>query len=65
MTESPIRPQQRKRAPEEEINLYEILFRYLAYWPWFIVSVILCLCGTYMYLRYSTHVYSTSAKILI
>ena len=65
MTESPIRPQQRKRAPEEEINLYEILFRYLAYWPWFIVSVILCLCGTYMYLRYSTPVYSTSAKILI
>lgn len=65
MTESPIRPQVRKREPEEEINLYEILFKYLAYWPWFIVSVILCLGCAYMYLRYSTPVYSTSAKILI
>ena len=55
----------RRDIPNEEINLYEILFKYLAYWPWFIISVVLCLCGAYMYLRYSTPVYSTSAKILI
>ena len=55
----------RRDIPNEEINLYEIIFKYLAYWPWFIVSVVLCLCGAYMYLRYSTPVYTTSAKILI
>ena len=65
MIDSNIRPQQRKNMPKEEINLYEILFKYLAYWPWFVASVILCLCCTYMYLRYSTPVYTTSAKILI
>ena len=65
MIESNINPRLRKNKPEEEFNLYEILFKYLAYWPWFVISVILCLCGTYMYLRYSTPVYSTSAKILI
>ena len=65
MTESNINPRLRKNKPEEEFNLYEILFKYLAYWPWFVVSVIICMCCTYMYLRYSTPVYSTSAKILI
>ena len=65
MTESNINPRLRKNKPEEEFNLYEILFKYLAYWPWFIASVILCLCCSYMYLRYSTPIYSTSAKILI
>lgn len=60
-----IRPQMRKKLQREEINLYEVLFKYLAYWPWFIASVIVCLCCTYFYLRYSTPIYSTSAKILI
>ena len=65
MTNPNIKSQLRKDIPEEEFNLYEILFKYLAYWPWVVVSLILCLCGTYMYLRYSTPVYSTSAKVLI
>ena len=65
MTESNINPRIRKDKPKEEINLYEILFKYLAYWPWFVACVIICLCCTYMYLRYSTPIYSTSAKILI
>lgn len=55
----------RRDMPKEEINLYEILFKYLAYWPWYIVSVVVCLCCAYMYLRYSTPVYTASAKILI
>ena len=27
---------------EEQINIQEILFRYLIHWPWFVVSVIVC-----------------------
>lgn len=65
MTESTIKPQPRKNLPEQEFNIYEILFKYMAYWPWFVASVILCLGCAHMYLRYSTPVYSTSAKILI
>lgn len=65
MTDSNIKPQRRKNTSEEEFNLYEIFFKYLAYWPWFIVSVITCVCCTLIYLRYSTPIYSTSAKILI
>lgn len=66
MTENNIKRPIRKELPQkEELNLYEILFKYLAYWPWFIVSVIICLCGAYMHLRYSTPIYSASARILI
>lgn len=55
----------RNDLPKEEFNFYEILFKYLAYWPWFIVSVIICFFCAHMYLRYSAPVYSTSAKVLI
>ena len=65
MTDSNINPRIRKTTTEEDFNIYEILFKYLAYWPWFVVSIIICLCATHLYLRYSTPVYSTSAKILI
>ena len=65
MTDSNIKPQRRKNTSEEEFNLYEILFKYLAYWPWIVASVVVCLCSALVYLRYSTPIYSTSAKILI
>lgn len=66
MTESNFKHQrQQKDASVEEFNLYEILFKYLVYWPWFIASVVVCLCCALIYLRYSTPIYSTNAKILI
>ena len=60
-TERPIR----KELPKKEFNLYEILFKYLAYWPWFVVSLVTCIFCAHMYLRYSTPIYSSTAKILI
>ena len=44
MTEQNIKRPVRKEAQREEINLYEIIFRYLAYWPWFIIGVVVCMC---------------------
>ena len=54
MTENPINPQNMEE--EEGFNLYEIVFKYLIYWPWFIVSVLVCLIGAYVYLKYQTPV---------
>ena len=65
MTNPNIKNQLRKNMPEEEFNIYEILFKYLAYWPWVLASLILCLSCTFMYLRYITPVYNASAKVLI
>jgi tyrosine-protein kinase Etk/Wzc len=50
---------------EEEINLREELEKYLRYWPWFLISALLCLVVAFFYLRYSTPVYQTTATIII
>ena len=51
--------------PEEEFNLYAIIFKYLIYWPWFVASVLVCLIGTFVYLRYQTPIYNISSAVLI
>ena len=50
---------------EEQINIQEILFRYLIHWPWFVVSVIICIACAWGYLRLATPVYDITATVLI
>ena len=50
---------------EEEINLKEILQKYLRFWPWFILGVIVLLFGAYVYLRYETPLYRSTATIIV
>lgn len=53
---------------EEEdspFQLKEILSRYLKYWPWFIIAVIVSMLSALLYLRYASVVYSSVAKIKI
>ena len=54
-----------EEAQEKPFNIYEIVFKYLVYWPWFIISVIVCLTAAFVYLRYSTPVYSVYSTVLI
>lgn len=50
---------------EDNINIREELDKYLRYWPWFIISVILFICAAFIYLRYTPSSYQTTASILI
>ena len=50
---------------EEDFNIYDIIFKYLIYWPWFIISVLVCLAGTYVYLRFQAPVYNISFHIKV
>ncbi len=50
---------------EEQVNIQEILFRYLIHWPWFAVSVIICIACAWGYLRIATPIYNISATVLI
>lgn len=54
-----------ENSENEEINIQALLYRYLAFWPWIVLSVIILLGGAYLYLRYTPNTYSTSAKIKI
>lgn len=50
---------------EESVNLYALFFKYMVYWPWFVASVLVCVIGTYVYLRYQTPVYNITSSVLI
>ena len=56
-----VTPQQ----PEEEVNIQELLFRYLIHWPWFVASVVFCVVCAFAYLKVATPVYNVSATVLI
>jgi tyrosine-protein kinase Etk/Wzc len=49
----------------EEINIKDILFKYLAFWRWFVLGALLSLLVAYTYLRYASDIYQTTAKIKI
>jgi tyrosine-protein kinase Etk/Wzc len=49
----------------EEINIKDILFKYLAFWRWFVLGALLSLLVAYTYLRYASNIYQTTAKIKI
>lgn len=52
-------------SSEESINLKQLLFNYLRYWKWFLLSAFLCLAIAKLYLRYSIPIYKASATLLI
>lgn len=56
---------QLEQTSEEPLNFYALFFKFFAYWPWFIVSVVGCLLLAFIYLRYQTPVYNISASVLI
>lgn len=53
------------REQGNSINLRTFLMKYLIYWPWFIVSIIICLGCTILYLRFQTPIYNATAAVLI
>ena len=53
------------QQPEEEVNIQELLFRYLIHWPWFVASVLFCVVCAFAYLKIATPIYNVSATVLI
>ena len=57
-----------KFVPEEEETSFDfrtILSIFILNWQWFILSIFICLCLAFLYLRYTTPMYQASAKILV
>lgn len=65
MTEQNINNTTPENPEENSFNLYEIIFKYLVYWPWFVVSVLVCLVLAFVYLRYQAPMYNVTASVLI
>ena len=60
-----LNPQFGQEAEENEISLLEILFRYLKYWKWFVLSIILALLVAFVYIRYTVPVYNVTSSVIL
>jgi capsular exopolysaccharide synthesis family protein len=47
------------------IDIRQLLTIFVLHWRWFVLSIALCLIAAFAYLRYTTAVYSLSARMLI
>ena len=50
---------------EETISIIEILLRFARYWKWFVLGIAVALVIVFIYLRYTTPVYSVSSSIIL
>ncbi|MEI9809886.1 MAG: polysaccharide biosynthesis tyrosine autokinase [Bacteroidota bacterium] len=57
--------QKMKPKKEEKKVLSEIFFKYVPYWPVFVVLMAVCMFGAWFYLRITPKVYEASASIMI
>lgn len=53
-----------QKNDQGEVIKSEII-KYLRYWYWFAICIVLALLGAYLYLRYTPNIYSSTAKIKI
>jgi len=50
---------------EEDFNLKLFLLKYLRYWYWFVITLVLVLGAAFFYLQFTVPIYKVSASILI
>ena len=54
-----------KDINEKSFNIKNEINYYLFFWPWFLITIVMSLLGSYTYLRYTPNVYSSSAQVQI
>lgn len=50
---------------EDNLDLKQEIRRYLRYWPWFVLSLVIALISAYVYVRFAPRIYQTYSKIKI
>lgn len=50
---------------EDQIDLKEVLFKYLKFWPYILVSALIGLFGAYLINRYATPIYKVDSTVLV
>ena len=50
---------------EESFDIKKDFSYYLFFWPWFLLSILFCVIGSFTYLRYTPNIYNSSAQVQI
>ena len=48
---------------EESFDIKNEISYYLFFWPWFLITILIALVGSYTYLRYTPNIYLSSAQV--
>ncbi|MDB9948036.1 polysaccharide biosynthesis tyrosine autokinase [Flavobacteriaceae bacterium] len=54
-----------KKTEEDSFNLKNEISYYLFFWPWFLLTISMSLSASYIYLRYTPNIYSSTAQLQI
>ena len=66
MNENNLQRSKDDRLPDNrELNIREVMVKYLRHWYLFVLTVSACLLAAYFYLRYATPVYTVTSEIMI
>lgn len=65
MTSSKIYSSDTLKEDDNAIDLKKILQKLLEKWPWFILSIILCLIAAFLYIKNASPIYSVNARVLV
>ncbi|MCD8202240.1 MAG: polysaccharide biosynthesis tyrosine autokinase [Prevotella sp.] len=57
--------QETKETETSSFSFETIYTAFILNWKWFLLSVLICLCIGFLYIRYKTPVYNMTAKLLI
>lgn len=49
----------------DRFDLKKEISYYLFFWPWFLLTLVMALAASYVYIRYSPNIYSSSAQVQI
>lgn len=63
--DSKLNPTQDFADEGSSFDIQDLVYKLMLYWPWFLVSVIVCLICGFIYLRYKAPVYQVSGSVLI
>ena len=50
---------------EDSFDIKKEFSYYLFFWPWFLLTLLMALLGSYLYLRYTPIIYSSLAQVQI
>lgn len=50
---------------EEPLNIRDLIFKFVVYWPWFVISAIVLVVCAYIYLRFQEPVYNITSTVLV
>src|SRR5690606_21089588 len=65
MMEQQYKPIESTQHTSSDVNIKQIIEKYLYYWKWFVIGILLAIGIAYTYLRYAERQYVASAQILL